>query len=313
MRYFVSCFRAHYVLKETIIERERCYKEKIVKVINNSCKDMYEKGKEFQRRLSESKLGTRPPKNKVVRFLYDNELIMLSSIYDSIIGKKPKKCVFYEVLLKVVTESNMFDFTPTGYCKDYGIKITSADKFINALFSIGYKVDYKSLLHFDVHDYELHLENELEKLDLKEIRRQEYMADKYVEPRFLKKELTKDIEPIKDHLAEFRQANIDRKDPYELKMKDILDSMGVAYEYQKILYVGGNFYIADFFLPEHNIIIEVDGGIHYNQEQLIKDRLRDSAFAKRGVLTIRFDTEDRTFNFDVNVCLRKVLLNEDVL
>ena len=26
MRYFVSCFRAHYVLKETIIERERDYK-----------------------------------------------------------------------------------------------------------------------------------------------------------------------------------------------------------------------------------------------------------------------------------------------
>lgn len=26
MRYFVSCIRAHYVLKETIIERERDYK-----------------------------------------------------------------------------------------------------------------------------------------------------------------------------------------------------------------------------------------------------------------------------------------------
>lgn len=119
---------------------------------------MYEEGKEFQRRLSESKLGTRPPKNKVVKFLCDNELIMLSSIYDSIIGKKPQKCVFYEVLLKVVTQSNMFDFTPTGYCKDYGIKITFADRFINALSSIGYKVDYKSLLHFDVQDYELYLE-----------------------------------------------------------------------------------------------------------------------------------------------------------
>lgn len=93
------------------------------------------------------------------------------------------------------------------------------------------------------------LKNELEKLDLKEIRKQEYMADKYVEPRFFKKELTKDIKPIKDHLAEFRQANIDRKDPYELKMKDILDSMGVKYEYQKVLYIGGNFYIADFSCP----------------------------------------------------------------
>lgn len=294
------------------MRESKVQKKEIVKTINNSYKDMYEKGKEFQRSLNESKLGTIPPRKKVVKFLYDNELIMLSSIYDSIIGNKPKKCVFYEVLLKVVATSNMFDFTPTGYCKDYGIKITYADKFINALSSIGYKVDYKSLLHFDVHDYELHLENELEKLDLKEIRRQEYMADKYVEPRFFKKELTKDIEPIKDHLAEFKQANIDRKDPHELKMKGVLDSMGVVYEYQKVLYVGGNFYIADFFLPEHNIIIEVDGGIHYNQEQLIKDRLRDSAFAKRGVLTIRFDTEDRTFMYDANVCLRKVLLNEDV-
>lgn len=284
---------------------------KVIKIV--IIKDMYENGKEFQRRLSESKLGTRPPKGKVVKFLYDNELIMLSSIYDSILGKKPKKCVFYEVLLKVVTQSSMFDFTPTGYCKDYGIKKTSADKFINALSSIGYRVDYKSLLHFDVHDYELHLENELEKLNLKEIKRQEYMADKYVEPRFFKKELTKEIEPIKDHLSDFRQKNIDRKDPSELKMKTILDEMGVEYEFQKVLYVGGNFYIADFFLPQHGIVIEVDGKIHYSMEQLMKDRLRDSAFAKRGILTIRFDTDDRLFNADVKMCLWKVLLNESWL
>lgn len=290
---------------------QRIFTVKAIKIV--IIKGMYEKGKEFQRRLNESKLGTRPPKGKVVKFLYDNELIMLSSIYGSILGKKPKKCVFYEVLLEVVATSSMFDFTPTGYCKDYGIKKTSADKFINALSSIGYRVDYKSLLHFDVHDYELHLENELEKLNLKEIKRQEYMADKYVEPRFFKKELTKEIEPIKDHLSDFRQKNIDRKDPSELKMKTILDEMGVEYEFQKVLYVGGNFYIADFFLPQHGIVIEVDGKIHYSMEQLMKDRLRDSSFAKRGILTIRFDTDDRLFDADVKMCLWKVLLNESWL
>jgi hypothetical protein len=50
------------------IEREtqlqRIFTVKTIKIV--IIKGMYEKGKEFQRRLSESKLGTRPPRGKVM-------------------------------------------------------------------------------------------------------------------------------------------------------------------------------------------------------------------------------------------------------
>lgn len=45
----------------------------------------------------------------------------------------------------------------------------------------------------------------------------------------------------------------------ELKFRDILNEMGLKYQFQKKIFVEKNFYIADFYLIKHKIAIEVDG------------------------------------------------------
>ena len=59
--------------------------------------------------------------------------------------------------------------------------------------------------------------------------------------------------------------------PLEKKMQDFLDSHNVNYEFQKALFIqkkNGSirkFYIADFYIPSKNLIIETDGKFHDNQ------------------------------------------------
>ena len=47
-------------------------------------------------------------------------------------------------------------------------------------------------------------------------------------------------------------------------------------------------YIVDFISLERNLIIEVDGGQHGQQENRIKDEIRDSFFRGKGFRVLRF-------------------------
>ena len=49
---------------------------------------------------------------------------------------------------------------------------------------------------------------------------------------------------------------------------NFLDKLGVKYEYQKeIISIGRTF---DFYLPEHNVLIEVDGDYYHFNEEVMK-------------------------------------------
>mgnify|MGYP002525539324 CR=1 FL=1 len=72
--------------------------------------------------------------------------------------------------------------------------------------------------------------------------------------------------------------------PLEKRMKEFLDLHGVRYEFQKIFYIYDQnakdgwitrYYIADFFIPDKNIIIETDGKFHDKQKQHDKDRTKN--------------------------------------
>lgn len=65
----------------------------------------------------------------------------------------------------------------------------------------------------------------------------------------------------------------------EIELKRKLDQLGIKYEFQWAFYYRGYAGIADFYLPEYNLIIEVDGGYHCKEEQRIKDRIRDQVCA----------------------------------
>ena len=54
---------------------------------------------------------------------------------------------------------------------------------------------------------------------------------------------------------------------------------------------GQRLFIADFFLPEVKLIIEVDGGYHTTPEQKQRDRNRDLFMRNEGYATIRITNE----------------------
>jgi very-short-patch-repair endonuclease len=51
-------------------------------------------------------------------------------------------------------------------------------------------------------------------------------------------------------------------------------------------------YIADFFCPKARVIVEVDGGDHGSEEQVVRDELRTRYLKRRGCNVIRFWNRD---------------------
>ena len=63
---------------------------------------------------------------------------------------------------------------------------------------------------------------------------------------------------------------------------------------QKII---GN-YIVDFYCPKAKLIIEVDGGQHYSDEGIIKDRVRDNYMRGQGLRVLRFSAREVFVNLE---------------
>ena len=86
--------------------------------------------------------------------------------------------------------------------------------------------------------------------------------------------------------------------PLEERMKNFLDEHCVEYEEQKIFYIYADdgwivrYFIADFYIPEKELIIEVDGKFHNEQKQ--KDKIRTKIIQENypEVEVLRFTWED---------------------
>ncbi len=51
-------------------------------------------------------------------------------------------------------------------------------------------------------------------------------------------------------------------------------------------------YIVDFYCPKADLILELDGGQHFSQEGMEKDRVRDDYLSKRGYKVLRFSDRE---------------------
>jgi len=69
---------------------------------------------------------------------------------------------------------------------------------------------------------------------------------------------------------------------------------GLQFYRQKPL---GNF-IVDFYCPQAHLVIEIDGGQHYEEAGMIRDRLRDSYLESLGLDVLRFSNRDVLVNMD---------------
>lgn len=99
--------------------------------------------------------------------------------------------------------------------------------------------------------------------------------------------------------AEFRAREMSLyPSPLERKMIDFLHRHNVHFETQKIFYIYASdgwiirYYIADFFIPEKNLIIEVDGRFHEKQKQHDKDRTKTIMENYPGVEVLRYKWDD---------------------
>ncbi len=69
---------------------------------------------------------------------------------------------------------------------------------------------------------------------------------------------------------------------------------GYQFYRQKII---GN-YIADFYCPKSKLVIELDGGHHYNPEGREKDGKRDDYMTREGITVLRFSDREVLENLD---------------
>src|SRR3990172_13260225 len=51
-------------------------------------------------------------------------------------------------------------------------------------------------------------------------------------------------------------------------------------------------YIVDFYCPKANLIIELDGGQHYTDEGMKRDKIRDDYLRRQGYKVLRFSDKE---------------------
>ena len=102
-------------------------------------------------------------------------------------------------------------------------------------------------------------------------------------------------------MKEYDKSNIDsarklRKNmtPWERKLwYEFLRNYPVRFQRQKPI---GNF-IVDFYCAKAALVIELDGGGHYTDEQAAKDKERTSELEKMNLYIVRFPNNEVSKNF----------------
>jgi very-short-patch-repair endonuclease len=96
--------------------------------------------------------------------------------------------------------------------------------------------------------------------------------------------------------SRFRKDLIKNQTKSEGVFKAKLKSLKINYEFQKIIYDNDKFYIVDFYLPDSNIVVEIDGGYHNTKDQIYKDKLRSSRLSILGYKKIKRFTNEEAIN-----------------
>lgn len=97
-------------------------------------------------------------------------------------------------------------------------------------------------------------------------------------------------EESKENTAEYYKHILEVNATYaERLLKTFLDGK-IDFEFQKIIYTDNkkHFFIADFYFPSKNLIVELDGEYHDNIKQQYKDTWRTQILKSLGYEVIRF-------------------------
>ena len=78
---------------------------------------------------------------------------------------------------------------------------------------------------------------------------------------------------------------------------DFLKNLPITFNRQKII----GSYIVDFYCADAKLVIELDGGQHFEQEGLLNDKIRDEYLNSQGIRVLRYSNTDINKNFE-GVC-----------
>ena len=87
------------------------------------------------------------------------------------------------------------------------------------------------------------------------------------------------------------------------------NQLGVRFYAQKVI-LGR--YIADFYCPKVNLVIETDGKQHLKKAAQEHDRERDAAMAKIGIKTVRFTAQEVANNITAVVAIIRGIVQERI-
>ena len=79
---------------------------------------------------------------------------------------------------------------------------------------------------------------------------------------------------------------------------DFLRSYSIKVYRQRVI----DNYVADFYCPAAKLVIELDGGQHYDDAKMIEDEHRSAIINQYGIQVLRIPNNEVDNNFD-NVCI----------
>lgn len=96
-------------------------------------------------------------------------------------------------------------------------------------------------------------------------------------------------EEPKENTAEYYKHILEVNATYAEKLLKTFLTGKIDFEFQKIIYTDNkHFFIADFYIPSKNLIIELDGEYHDDAKQQEKDIWRTKILKSLGYRVIRF-------------------------
>ena len=117
-------------------------------------------------------------------------------------------------------------------------------------------------------------------------------------------------EESKENTAERYKHILEVNATYAERLLKTFLTEKIDFEFQKIIYTDNkHFFIADFYIPSKNLIIELDGEYHNDAKQQDKDIWRTKLLNSLGYRVIRFKnkqiTESRDLSWILNIIKNK--------
>lgn len=73
----------------------------------------------------------------------------------------------------------------------------------------------------------------------------------------------------------------------EIALRKHLDEISARYEYQHIIFTSGTYFVLDFYFPDKQLCVELDGYYHFTEDGIKRDQQRGKYLKKLNINTLR--------------------------